>query len=390
MNSKNLSKNDFSLINRSLISLKNHIELKNYKGFDPYDCLKSPVFKLPIFNSNKYIRFLSQQFLKRFPLNLRKILLIKEGLNPVTLGLSLQSYSYLFKIDINNKNLYLSRIDKLIQKLEELIPVGFSGACWGYDFDWEARYMKIPAYQPSLVATGIISNALFITYLITKNEKACKMLLSSTNFLKKDINRSYENEKICFSYSPFDHEKVFNASMKGVRLLSQDYFLTGDPNSKMLAKKAIEYVMSYQNGNGSWEYGLAKKGNWIDSYHSGYVLDCLKSYQKLTKDYRFQDNLDLGFKFFRNSFVTKEGIPKFYNNQTYPVDCTSAAQLITTLVHFGDSQNAFKIAKWMILNMQKEDGSFMFRIFEHYKINTSYMRWSNAWMFKALSMLRSQ
>ena len=75
--------------------------------------------------------------------------------------------------------------------------------------------MKIPAYQPTLVATGIISNALFITYQLTNNQNARSLFLSSINFLKKDINRSYEKEKICFSYSPFDNEKVFNASMKG-------------------------------------------------------------------------------------------------------------------------------------------------------------------------------
>ena len=390
MNSNFLNEDDESSIDHSLLNLRNYIESKNYKGFDPYDGLKSPLFKLPIFKSNKHLRFILQQFLKRFPFNLRKFLLINEGLNPVTLGLSLQSYSYLSRFENDNKSLYLDKIDNLIKKLEELVPLGFSGACWGYDFDWEARYMKIPAYQPTLVATGIISNALFITYQITNNQKARSLFLSSIDFLKKDINRSYEKEKICFSYSPFDNEKVFNASMKGARLLAQDYYFTKNKKSKSVAEKVIDYVISYQNVDGSWGYSLAKKGRWIDSYHSGYVLDCLRAYQVLTKDYRYSECLSKGYEFFKHSFITNEGIPKFYNDHIYPIDCTSAAQLITTLVHFGDNHIALKIAKWMILNMQKDDGSFKFRQYKYYNINTSFMRWSNAWMFQALTLLRNQ
>ena len=146
-------------------------------------------------------------------------------------------------------------------------------------------------------------------------------------------------------------------------------------------------MISYQNDDGSWHYSLAKKGRWIDSYHSGYL-----SYYRLpflTKDYRYSECLSKGYGF-KHAFITNEGIPKFYNNYIYPIDCTSAAQLITTLINFGDNQIAFNIAKWMILNMQKDDGSFKFRRYKYYNINTSFMRWSNAWMFQALTLLKNQ
>ena len=59
----------------------------------------------------------------------------------------------------------------------------------------------------------------------------------------------------------------------------QDYYITKNKKSKSLAEKVINYVISYQNDDGSWHYSLAKKGRWIDSYHSGYVLDCLLAYR---------------------------------------------------------------------------------------------------------------
>ena len=36
---------------------------------------------------------------------------------------------------------------------------------------------------------------------------------------------------------------------------------------------------------------LNKNGNWVDNYHTGYILDCLYEYQTLSNDHSFNDNL---------------------------------------------------------------------------------------------------
>ncbi len=150
------------MIDKRLKKLKSYIERENYLGFDPYDGLKSPFFKLPFFKNNKLVRFGMQQVVKRLPFSIRPLLLIKKGYNPVTLGLAIQAYAYLYHAELDKKNEHLEKINFLVDELKKLVPEGFSGACWGYDFDWEARYAKIPAYQPTVVATGIITNAVAI------------------------------------------------------------------------------------------------------------------------------------------------------------------------------------------------------------------------------------
>ena len=216
------------MINESLSSLQFYIEKNNFKGYDPYDALKSPFFKLPILKTNKILRFLIQQLVKRLPFSVRGLLLVPKGCNPVTLGLSIQAYAYLIKHNPEKKNRNLKKINNLIEELIKMIPKGFSGACWGYDFDWEARNAKIPAYQPTIVATGIITNALFVTYKITGNIRCAKLLESAVNFVINDLNRTYQNDSFCFSYSPHDNQQVFNASMKGVRLLAQAFHINGN------------------------------------------------------------------------------------------------------------------------------------------------------------------
>jgi hypothetical protein len=420
------------LIEKSLEKLIHYIEAQNYRGWDPYDALKSPLFKFPVLRSNKKLRFLSQQFVKRFPVNLRPLLAIPKGYNPVTLGLCLQGYSYLaqragrraqgsptyhlshfnppsggqggsrHRAQGNNSDISLShfppfsppelqkRIEFLINELKQLIPPGYHGPCWGYDFPWEARYVSIPAYQPTVVATGIIVNALYIAYKTIGIEECAELVKSSAQFVLKDLKRTYSDDNYILSYSPFDNQQVLNASMKGARILAQAYELSGDENLKTEARKTVEFVVSQQHEDGSWGYSLAEGGSRTDNYHTGYVLDCLHEYSVLCDDRTFGENLKRGYQFYKDHFIKKNGMPRFYSDKAYPADCTAAAQTILTLTRFGDKELAERVALWMIENMQSGSGSFYYRKYRHYKNRTSFMRWSDAWMFAPLSKLHSE
>jgi hypothetical protein len=372
-------------IRKSLEKLQHYIEVQDYKGWDPYDILKSPLFKLPLLNKNKTIRFYSQQFGKRFTVNIRSLLLVPKGFNPVTLGLCIQAYSYLILVYPEKKDEFEKKILSLITRLKQLIPSGFSGACWGYDFDWEARNATIPSFQPTIVATGIITNGLFECYQITNNIDALNLCKSACDFVLKDLNRTGSGDSFCFSYSPFDQLQVFNASMKGVRLLSQVYSVTKNGELKENASKAVQFVLNQQNDDGSWFYSKSTTGSWIDNYHTGYILDCLDEYIKCTKDKLFSVNLAKGFEFYKSNFFENNKLPKFYNTKIYPVDCTSAGQSLMTLCRFGEKRIAQQVANWMITNMQSSKGYFYFRKYKHFIKKTSFMRWSNAWMLTGLS-----
>src|SRR5690625_6520489 len=110
--------------------------------------------------------------------------------------------------------------------MELLMPRVFSGVCWGYDFDWEARDATIPEYHPNVVATAIVSNGLYEAWKITGIRRLKELVISSADFVTTDLKRTYQGDSFYFSYSPFDTQQVLNASMKGVRILSQVYSLT--------------------------------------------------------------------------------------------------------------------------------------------------------------------
>jgi hypothetical protein len=177
--------------------------------------------------------------------------------------------------------------------------------------------------------------------------------------------------------------------MKGVRILAQAYSINKDKSLLELAESTVNFVIDQQDENGKWGYSLASTGGWSDNYHTGYVLDCLHEFQRLSGIEAYSDNLKKGYEFYLERFITEEGAPKFYHNNPYPFDCTAASQTILTTIRFGDTELASKVADWMTRNMQKKNGSFAFRKYRRYTEKTSFMRWSDAWMFAAYSYLFS-
>ena len=268
---------------------------------------------------------------------------------------------------------------------------GFHGNCWGYDFPWEARYATIPAYKPTVVATGIITNGLYELSQATDDQQAAEMVADAARFVISDLNRQTETDgSFCFSYSPFDKEMVFNASMKGVRLLSQAFAITGNSEYISTAAQAVQWVMKYQQKDGAWIYSKRETGKWVDNYHTGYILDCLDTYIQLSGDNRYISNLQNGLAYYTSNFITAEGQPKFYNQEVYPIDCTSAGQTLLTLVRFKKTEEAIHVANWMSRHMQDEKGYFYFRKYKSHTEKTNFMRWSNAWMLAGMSALYTQ
>ena len=141
------------MIARALSKLDSYIHDEGLRGFDPYDSLASPLFQLPGIRSLRPIRLSAQQILRRLPLNVRPLLGIPKGYNPVTLGLCLQAYSVRAGTPGSAKQLLEERGAHCLSELNRLRSPGYRGASWGYDFDWEGRYASLPAWTPTVVAT---------------------------------------------------------------------------------------------------------------------------------------------------------------------------------------------------------------------------------------------
>lgn len=379
-------------------SLKYYCENNHYKGYDPYDGLNSKLFQsLPIKN-NKLCRLVWIQLFKRLPFNLRTLVGIKKDYNPKGLGLFLNGYCNLYYQDAESlKALDLShteikeKIVFLSNTIIDLISPDWSGACWGYNFDWQARAFFQPKGTPTVVASTFIAYALMDAYDILKDKKLLDVAVSVKDFVLNDLNRTYDNNgNFAFSYSPLDKTQVFNASLLGSRLLARVYSYIGDKDLLVEAKRSVQFCVDHQREDGSWGYGTLPFHQWVDNFHTGYNLECISEYQKYSRDTCYADHIEKGFEYYINTFFTEKGIAKYYNNSVFPIDIHAPAQLIVTLSKLDMLEEnkalADKVLNWTISNMQDKKGYFYFQKKKYFTSKIPYIRWAQAWMFYAMSI----
>jgi hypothetical protein len=278
----------------------------------------------------------------------------------------------------------------LAQKLLEIKSNGWSGACWGYNFDWQARAFFQPRSTPTIVASTYVGYALLDAFEILKDAKIFQEAVSIKDFILKDLNRTMgQNGEFAFSYSPLDKSQIFNASLLGCRLLSRIYSYTGDRELLKMAKKSIQFCVRHQQANGAWSYGTLPYHQWVDNFHTGFNLECLSEYEKFSGDTSFQQNIQLGLQYYLETFFTEEGIAKYYSDEIYPIDIHAPAQMVVTLGQLGKLTQNHSIVKrvllWTIENMQDPKGYFYYQKKKGYSSKIPYMRWAQAWMFYALS-----
>lgn len=377
-------------IHKSFNQLRTYCEQAEFKGYDPYDGLNSKLFQhLPLLPKSRLARLAWIQVFKRSPVNFRKITAIKPEYNPKALGLFLSAYCKLYQHD--NKKEYLEKINFFISKINEYRSKGYSGACWGYNFDWESRAFFQPKFMPTIVASSFIANAILDAYEITKDKELLTSARSTCEFILKDLNRTEgANGTFAFSYSPLDHSVVFNATLLGARLLARVYSFNNEQSLADVAKKAVEFCAAHQKENGSWSYGTLSFHQWIDNFHTGYNLECIADYMKYSNDISYTSNIRKGFEYYINTFFTEEGVAKYYSNSIYPIDIHAPSQLVITLQKLGkmDEHKALldKVLNWTIDHMQSEKGYFYYQINKYITSKIPYMRWSQAWMFVSMSI----
>lgn len=386
----------------SFLSLKAYCESENFKGWDPYDGLNSKVFRaIPFLKDSALCRLVVIQGFKRCPFNLRRLALVPKEYNAKGIGLFLSGYCNLymavcrhpeFEVSFGSAKYLLERINELAELLISLRSEGdYHGACWGYNFDWQARRLFLfPKFTPTVVATNFCATALMDAYEVTKNQKYLDVALSAADFVLKDLHRTEYKGGFLFSYSPLQgNDTVFNASLLGARLLSYCYKYTGNVEYKQRAAETIMACCEGQRNDGAWVYGMLPVQSWVDSFHTGYNLDALIAYQEITGDMSFNRNIENGFDYYIRNFFEPDGTPKYYDIQKYPIDIHCPGQLLVTLsrLHKIDEYRelAEKVLGWTVRNMQDKRGYFYYQLKPGISSKISYMRWSNAFMFNALS-----
>jgi hypothetical protein len=373
-----------NIAKNSLNKLDFYCRNEAWQGYDPYDALNSPILRTLAFEK-KYLRIAFIQALKRLPFNVRSCFRIKKGYNPKGIGLFLWGYAKLYELDRQSD--HLEMVDFFLKLLKELKSPGYSGNCWGYNFDWQSRAFYLPRFTPTVVNSAFIGHALIDTYQYTKKDQALEMALSIKDFVLNDLNQTKEGTAICFSYSPLDQIQVHNANFLGASFLIRIFKYINEEKIKETALSSLSFGFRHQRADGSWHYGEGPSRDWIDSFHTGFNLQSISYFfdEDLGQEYR--SGFEKGLEFYQKNFFLEDGTPKYYHDQTYPLDIHAAAEAIVVFSRLGLRYRDMKekVAAWMIDHLQDEGGFFYFQKHKWYVNRIPYIRWSQAWAFHALS-----
>ena len=350
---------------------------KDFKGHDPHDLLESPIFGKLAESKAELAKLVVLQLGRRSSLNLHSWLRVPERENPKALALFI---SGLTRTKATATDDWLNIAEQLAERLLKI-----SDIAWGYPFAWQSRTHFVARDAPTIVATSFVAQALLDLFEITREPNLLATAERSAKWILASIPRFEVGEELAFGYGPNDPQIVFNASLLGAELIARVGEKNQDAAMIALAKRAAEFVVSHQRPDGAWVYGLEASQTWVDGFHTGFVLTSLKRIATLTNDDNLHQSAKLGFEYFRKELITKEGLPKYFNNSLYPIDAHSAGQAILTLSKFGDLETAKLVAMSVIQLLQSPEGYFYYQAHKTYINKVPYMRWSNAWMFRGLA-----
>jgi hypothetical protein len=406
---------------------------RGFAGYDPYDALNSRFFQATPLKHSPLARLTWIQFHKRSPINFRSLVRIPRERNSKAIAL----FALAALADYRRSGTREAEIEarELLDDLMWMRLKGFSGAAWGYNFDWQSRAFFAPRGTPTIVPTAFAARALCEAAEVFGYEEYLPFARTICDFILNDLKRFDESsDEVCFSYSPLDQTRVFNASLLAGEALASIGKLSGEPSLCDWAVRAARYVVRRQRADGSWAYGADDYQSWVDNFHTAFILTSLSRIaravaasadsrpplpvngaggggegsarpasppqphstsgegHKSSMGGELEPAIVRGYEFWHKQFFLTNGWPKYFPGRLYPADAHSAASAIIALVELrgrlpGTMIQADKIAEWTIENLRDGRGFFNYQRRRFCTVRIPYMRWSQAWMAYAVSRL---
>ncbi|HWY53291.1 MAG TPA: hypothetical protein VNZ03_02445 [Terriglobales bacterium] len=380
-------------VHSATLKLLAYCQANDWAGYEPYDVLNSKVYAALPFLNSKLPRLVLTQALKRSPINIRGLMLIPKTQNPKALGLFLSAFVKLSRIGVATEQNYVElMVDRLIALRSQSVPYW----CWGYNFPWQTRTELVPRWAPNLVCTSFAASALLDAYEQQPDPRYLSMAVSAAEYILNELYWTNGNGVHGFGY-PLPHlrSQVHNANFLGASLFCRVHRHTGEKKFLAPALSVARYSAAQQHADGGWDYGEGRKQRWIDNFHTGFNLSALRTIANYAETTEFDSCVHRGLEFYRAHFFREDGAVRYFHNQTYPIDTHCVAQSIITLIDLKDLDPsnmplARSVFQWGMDHMWDDRGFFYYRILRTCKIRTSYMRWTQAWMFLALSMLLAE
>ena len=366
--------------------------------YDPYDIWKSDIgVKVKqLFNAYRILGIIPAALLTFYDqvLNNEKRVFYKKQEYPV-----IRAFAAQILLKIYNKTKEPALLYWVEMHLDQLISQsskGYSGYCWGLNMVWASKIRTFPKNTPFITSTPYALEALIRFQEATNNIKYQDVITSVYHFISKDLYKLIEEEHIlCLSYAPgWEARPVINAN--SYALYSLSLLRSFLPEKSDIIQRDIlrlyNYIIQQQKPDGSWlYYGDNKKGNFIDCFHSCFIL---KNIIKASKCVPLPANhiivVEKGYSYLLNNFYDKQfGLFKRFTKTDKPnlikFDLYDNAEMLN-LIYLNNDLKMYNSLKDSIKRhfIKGKDIFSVINVFKSRK-NKNMLRWAEMPYMYALS-----
>jgi hypothetical protein len=302
---------------------------------------------------------------------------------------------FAFLYEATERKEYLDRAAYFLRQLQESRSPGFTEYCWGYPSDWVTRNGVIKAQTPLITSTPYAYEAFLHVHQISPRAEWKDVLESIGRHAATDIKdfRTSPAGSSC-SYSPYDGGGVINSAAYRSFLLTNASQLFGRDDYRTIAERNLRFVLESQNDDGSWFYAVDGVRDFVDHFHTCFVMKALAKIHAMTGDEATLQALARGVDYYLANLFEVDGLPKpfsraprltVYERELY--DCAECINVCLLLRgRFPRLQRKLEVVVDGILrDWIKPDGSFRSRQLKLGWDNVPMHRWAQSQMFRSLA-----
>jgi len=294
---------------------------------------------------------------------------------------------------------YYRRAVHFLEVLDETRCRGYKDYCWGYPFDWETRTGTLKEGTPMITTLPYVYEAFSQVHALDESERWLSVMRSIAEHActsYRDLETAPNASSCAYTPAPDDPCGVVNASAYRAFLLTKASIELAEPRYLEVAKRNLNFVLASQDEEGSWRYSIDGARDFVDHFHTCFVLKALAKIELLTGCSRCRSAIERGIGYYLKNLVDADGLPKpfskaprltVYRHELY--DCAESVNLAVLLSgRFPELDRVLStVVTELLSHWQNADGSFRSRRLLAGWDNVPMHRWAQSQMFRSLCFL---
>jgi len=297
---------------------------------------------------------------------------------------------------VTQQEQHYQRAVHFLNVLKETRCTGYEEYCWGYPFNWETVRGTIWQGTPLITTVPYVYEAFKQVYDVDGDENWREIMRSIAQHALlnyKDIETSPTASTCSYTPDPKHSIKVVNANAYRAFLLTSAAVEFSEDKYRAVAERNLNFVLEAQNADGSWYYSTDGVRNFVDHFHTCFVMKALAKIEALTGHPGCTAALQRGVDYYVKNLFDEDGVPKpfsrrprmtVYKRELYDyAECINLSVLLRGRFPKLD-ENLSMVLDEIMTKWQRADGSFRSRQLLLGWDNTPMHRWAASQLFRSL------